>query len=146
MAHFLDDVIDEIWTSLSNAIVAFGNYNTFMHNAAVHLKANQVYDAGVDLDEARLQMFFVKKWTVQDTKSVAQQTRNALILLRTNWPEDGEPPPEYELTMDKILSVMVAAQADDIQYFVGLVDAYRTSIWNKPFNEEFFAALARGFM
>ncbi|GAI59416.1 unnamed protein product, partial [marine sediment metagenome] len=31
-------------------------------------------------------------------------------------------------------------------YFVGLVDAYRTSVWNREFNEEYFAALARGFM
>ncbi|GAH29755.1 unnamed protein product, partial [marine sediment metagenome] len=32
------------------------------------------------------------------------------------------------------------------EYFVGLVDAYRQSIWNRPFNKDFFAALARGFM
>lgn len=55
---------------------------------------------------------------------------------------DAEP---YELTMDDILSVMVTAEPEQVNYFVGLVDAYRQSIWNKPFNEEFFAALARGF-
>jgi len=47
--------------------------------------------------------------------------------------------------MDDILSAMVTANPDQVRYFVGLVDAYRQSIWNKPFNEEFFAAIARGF-
>jgi len=55
--------------------------------------------------------------------------------------EAGAPP----LTMDDILSIMVTAEPEQIEYFVGLVDAYRQSIWNKPFNSEFFGALARGF-
>ena len=50
-----------------------------------------------------------------------------------------------ELTMGDILSTMLSAAPDEVEYFVGLVDAYRQSIWNKPFNQEFFAALARGF-
>lgn len=54
----------------------------------------------------------------------------------------GEP---YDLTMADILSAMVKADPDEVMYFVGLVDAYRQSIWGQPFNQEFFAALARGF-
>jgi len=50
-----------------------------------------------------------------------------------------------EFDMDTLLSTMLAADPKQVQYFVGLVDAYRQSIWNQPFNEEFFAALARGF-
>lgn len=52
---------------------------------------------------------------------------------------------ETELTMADILDTMLAAEPYEINYFVGIVDAYRQSIWNKPFNVEFFAALARGF-
>lgn len=52
----------------------------------------------------------------------------------------------YELTMGDLLSTMLAATSDEITYFIGLVDAYRTSIWDKEFNHEFYAALARGFM
>ena len=51
----------------------------------------------------------------------------------------------YTLTMDAILSVMVTATNDEYRYFIGLVDAYRVGLWNKPFNAEFYAALARGF-
>ncbi len=50
-----------------------------------------------------------------------------------------------DIDMDAILSAMVVADGGQLQYFIGIVDAYRQSIWNKPFNEEFFAALARGF-
>ncbi len=50
-----------------------------------------------------------------------------------------------EFDMDSLLSAMVTASPDQLQYFIGLVDAYRQSLWNKPFNKEYFAALARGF-
>ncbi len=49
------------------------------------------------------------------------------------------------IDMDDILSAMVAADYDELQYFVGLTDAYKVAIWNQPFNAEFYAALARGF-
>jgi len=49
------------------------------------------------------------------------------------------------LSMDEILSVMITATEDQYRYFIGLVDAYRVGLWNKPFNSEYFAALARGF-
>lgn len=55
----------------------------------------------------------------------------------------GEPEP---FTMDSLITAMLSASPDQIMYFVGLVDAYRQSIWTKPFNHEFYAALARGFM
>lgn len=53
--------------------------------------------------------------------------------------------PEAEFNMGILLSTMLTAEPSQIQGFVGITDAYRQSIWNKPFNKEFFAALARGF-
>lgn len=50
-----------------------------------------------------------------------------------------------ELEMEMIINAMLAATPYEVNYFVGLVDAYRQSLWNKSFNSEFFAALARGF-
>ena len=49
------------------------------------------------------------------------------------------------VTMAAMINAMLLATPSEVQYFVGLVDAFRQSIWNKPFNEDFFAALARGF-
>lgn len=53
--------------------------------------------------------------------------------------------PPSEVTMDSILLAMLSAAPDELQKFIGLVDAFRVSLWNKPFNAEFYAALARGF-
>jgi len=61
--------------------------------------------------------------------------------INDNWPGDGD-----GVTMDEILSAMVAAEPDEVTYFIGLVDAYRSALWDKPFNSDFFASLARGFM
>lgn len=51
-----------------------------------------------------------------------------------------------EVSMDDVLSAMITADYDQLQKFIGLVDAYRVAIWGQPFNAEFYAALARGFM
>jgi len=58
----------------------------------------------------------------------------------------AQEPAGAEITFDAVINVMLTANPDQIKYFVGLLDAYRQSIWNKPYNQEFFAALARGFM
>ena len=50
-----------------------------------------------------------------------------------------------EFDMGTLLSTMLGADKYQLEYFIGLVDAYRQSLWNKPFNAEFFGALARGF-
>ena len=50
-----------------------------------------------------------------------------------------------EVDMASILTAMLAATPDEIQQFIGIVDAFRVSIWNRPYNEDFYAALARGF-
>jgi len=64
--------------------------------------------------------------------------------LKLSWEYTIKDPPEG-LTMDSLLSVMVAATDSELMNFIGLVDAYRQSLWNKEFNAEYFAALARGF-
>ena len=49
------------------------------------------------------------------------------------------------MSMDDILNAMLSADNDQLTKFIGIVDAYRMSIWNQSFNVEFYAALARGF-
>ena len=49
------------------------------------------------------------------------------------------------ITMDDIINAMLVADPDQIEYFVGIADAYRVAMWDRPFNEEFFRALAEGF-
>lgn len=47
--------------------------------------------------------------------------------------------------MDSILTAMITSSFDQLQKFIGIVDAYRVALWNAPFNAEFYGALARGF-
>ncbi len=49
------------------------------------------------------------------------------------------------IDMASILTAMLAATPEEIQSFIGIVDAFKVSIWNRPYNEDFYAALARGF-
>jgi len=49
------------------------------------------------------------------------------------------------VTMDSIINAMLAATSSQLQKFIGIEDAYRCALWDAPFNEDFYAALARGF-
>ena len=62
------------------------------------------------------------------------------------WEYDYEEMPGAEVTMSAIINAMLTADFDELKSFVGIADAYRVSLWNKPFEVEFYAALARGFL
>lgn len=53
--------------------------------------------------------------------------------------------PKTEVTMRSILDVMFTASNEELKQFIALVDAYRQSLWNKPFDVNYWAAVARGF-
>ena len=48
-------------------------------------------------------------------------------------------------TMADILSAMMSASYEELTQFMGITQAYKVAVWDAPFNEEYFAALARGF-
>jgi hypothetical protein len=48
--------------------------------------------------------------------------------------------------MDTLLSAMTTAKYDQLKKFIGLVDAYRVAVWDAPYNEDFYASLARGWI
>lgn len=50
-----------------------------------------------------------------------------------------------EVDMDAILTAMITAEYEQLQSFIGIVDAYRVALWDEWFNTEYYAALARGF-
>ncbi|KKN04654.1 hypothetical protein LCGC14_1095220 [marine sediment metagenome] len=50
-----------------------------------------------------------------------------------------------EVTMDSILTAMMTATPEQVTKFMGITQAYKVAVWESPFNEEFYAALARGF-
>jgi len=50
-----------------------------------------------------------------------------------------------EITMDDILNEMLSATFGQLTKFMGITQAYKVAVWDAPYNEEFYAALARGF-
>lgn len=50
-----------------------------------------------------------------------------------------------DVTMAAILSAMMSATFEELTQFMGITQAYKVAVWDTPFNEEFYAALARGF-
>lgn len=57
-----------------------------------------------------------------------------------------EESPGGTVDMASILTAMMSAKFEELQEFIGIVDAYRIALWNAPFNAEFYGALARGFI
>lgn len=49
------------------------------------------------------------------------------------------------ITMADILAEMLSATFEELTQFMGITQAYKVAVWDAPFNEEFYAALARGF-
>ena len=47
--------------------------------------------------------------------------------------------------MASILTAMMAASFEELRQFVGITDAYKIAVWDAPFNEDFYRALAMGF-
>jgi len=50
-----------------------------------------------------------------------------------------------DFDMDVLLTAMLDATPEQITKFMGITQAYKVAVWDAPFNEEFYAALARGF-
>lgn len=65
--------------------------------------------------------------------------KNPLQWINDNWPDGGA------VDMDAIINAMFTATFNELEKFIGLVDAYRLALWNAPFNAEWYASIARGF-
>lgn len=48
-------------------------------------------------------------------------------------------------SMADILTAMMSATFEELTEFMGITQAYKVAVWDAPFNQEFYAALARGF-
>lgn len=113
-----------------------------LRNAGNHIQANDWVDANTDIQAAADEIgaaAYDAFWVGGFGDSLTMFWRNAFYWIDDNWPSGGE------VTMDTILTAMLTANFDELQKFIGVVDAYRVAIWNAPFNAEFYGALARGF-
>jgi len=140
MADFIDENLAAIWAVRVDLYNAISPLEAIFTQAGAALISGDYVSAGGWLQNATASFYALKMRLAWESSSFLRETYVALWRLQYYWPEGNG-----EVTMDAILSAMVQADPDQLQYFIGIVDAYRQSIWNRPFNKEFFAALARGF-
>lgn len=123
--------------------------SSYLNNARNHLTHAGTFIGVQDWVNAKIQLHsaaddfgYFNRYLLQDDvfyKGLLRDWKDAFEWINNNWPSNGE------VTMDAILTAMITSDFDELQKFIGLVDAYRVAIWNAPFNADFYAALARGF-
>lgn len=138
-------------------------YKTYIDNAYAQAGScyTDWYNAGNNLTNAGDQIFANNWANARDQLHIAgQRMRDAAVHFgqdsfwghgfraywydACNWINDNWPS-GATVDMDAILNAMLAATFEQLKSFVGITDAYRTAIWEAPFNQEYYAALARGF-
>jgi len=113
-----------------------------LKNASTHIANQEWVLARVDFDHCADSLgsaAFAAFYTNFASNTFVTQWRDALYWLDDNWPSNG-------VTMDAILTAMATASFDELRTFMGVTDAYKAAVWNAPFNAEYYAALARGFI
>ncbi len=140
MPTFLDDVISELYTVRSTLNNELQNIGSQIYSAGSSLRSHNYNVAGLWLQDAGNNISDIRLPFVQLTDSFLWQARMGFIAIRDNWPAEGG-----AVDMAAIINAMLLANPNEVTYFVGLTDAFRQSIWNQPYNKEFYAALARGF-
>lgn len=125
------------------ALSNLANAANKMINAADSIAAQDWPTAQTRLYECSAFFSYLGRYLLQDDvfyKGLRRDWKDALMWINDNWPSGAE------VTMDAIVNAMFTASFNQLQKFIGLVDAYRMALWNAPFNAEWYASIARGFM
>ncbi len=124
----------DLYQTISADIWTAGNA---LKQAGAFLKLGDDSTAGDYLDAAGDQLHVVSNEFHGNTDSLYNDMYDAL-----HWIDDNI---GGGVDMDAIINAMLQANFNQLEKFIGIVDAYRVALWNAPFNHEFYAALARGF-
>jgi len=139
----LPAILNDISDNWDDAVLSYGQLSTNLLNAHTQFSLGDDHQCLFwvleSLDEAKQTL----DWMLSYIFPFSPKTMLMACLkkMRAEYLATGG----AEVNMESILSAMVSADFSELQYFVGLVDAYRVALWNEPFNAEFYAALARGF-
>jgi len=134
---------DALFANYKLADLNNGYLLIFQGNAAYEFGAGNDHAAIAQLINGLATTWYIFGYLISKY-STSGYRYNLSRCLAESWEFTLEDPPGA-VTMDSLLSVMVTATDSELMNFIGLVDAYRQSLWNKEFNAEYFAALARGF-
>lgn len=143
MPHHYDN-FDEAYTALRNkyaiAVTQFWAANDYGLMAKAHWQAGDDHACLWDL---MVQVSYIMGYDNSIWTYSYNNVYRSVAAESIYWAaQQGE---AAEVDMAAILAAMLAATQPELTSFVGIADAYRQSIWNQPFNQEYYAALARGF-
>jgi len=138
----LPTILNDISDNWDSAVSSLGQFQTNLVQAHYHYGVGDDHTAMLWILECLDEVSDTFDWMLSYIWPFSPKTMLMACLkkMRTEYSAAGA-----EVDMDAILSAMVTADFYDLQMFIGIVDAYRVSLWNEPFNAEFYAALARGF-
>jgi len=139
----LPDSIDLLATNWDNAYYERYYAQTSINAAQAHWNLGEDHEAINDLIIAVQYHNDCLDWMLTFSLPLSPTTLLPKILYQIYDIAGGEP---FELTMAALINCMLTADNEEYKSFIGIVDAYRVALWNKPFEVEFYAALARGFI
>jgi len=141
MALTITTTIANMTTQWINTCADWDQHAAFLEGAGTALIARNLVAAGNDLYDAGVSFQLgLDHWYASTGTTAHRYLRDCLNKINNDWPSGGS------VTMDAIINAMLTADFDQLSKFVGIEDAYRSALWDQPFNAEFYAALARGFM
>lgn len=117
----------------------WNNFYNYFGNGKIQCDAESWAGLAAVFDNLQQVALRVRALYMGATPSMRNTTYDILHYIDENLGDGAE------VTMDAILSAMITSDFNDLQKFIGIVDAYRVALWNAPFNAEFYGALARGF-
>lgn len=139
MPAALKTLIDTYYTTCGYFTAHMSQASNYFYDCHVQAEALGFLGLANSLELAAYQIGYAGAHFTSDLPSLRNDMRTVLYWINTNWPTGGT------VDMAAILNAMLAAKYADLQQFIGIEDAFRSALWDQPFNAEFYAALARGF-
>lgn len=135
----------DLVNTMFNMRTAMNGVAAYLDYVGDHLLSGDVTGAGTNAKAAAAQMYNLYQafgTNVSSPTNFLSRLAAWTSYVAFNFEADVEP---YELTMDDLLNTMLGASFENLTQFMGITEAYKVAVWDAPFNEEFYAALARGF-
>jgi len=128
-----------IWIALNELSAGMNSFGDNFINLGTQIAANNWGAAQSACNDLHDDYTALVRAKLCDSSGFKGKLNTALTWINDNWGGGGS------MTMADILNSMLAATFEELTSFMGITQAYKVAVWDAPFNEEYYAALARGF-
>ena len=141
---FIPDLIDKLDENIPDMVYDLEFFIARLNQAGISAEADDIVACGGALRSASGILEDFKEHfltTVGGDYNWCRNVRECMYWIN-RFAGGGAP---AEVDMDTILTAMTTASFEQLTSFMGITQAYKIAVWDAPFNEEYYAALARGF-